>query len=226
MKFLVEHEVKKGEGMIGIMKRAGLDSKDWKVVYQKSYNAHLKKAYGKVGHIRPGDKVMLPVMSRKEMDDLIVKIETMSKDLTSLIAADLATLSKLKSLRRVKRDKWKAYKKIRSDIQPKRESKKIAEEMTKHCIEVDTKSTTGLGQEVKAIVNCATLYGNSKAFVKNLKTLEAEYVVKKLDSAVADAAVDALETSVFARRKLASAAGKMMLKVENVFRKMRYDTYG
>lgn len=225
MKIVMEHTVKSGEGMIGIMKRAGLDPRDWKVVYQQSYNAHLKKAYNKLGHIRPGDTVKLPVMSRKTLDDLVAKVQTMSKDLTRLIEADLRTLSKLKALRKAKREKWKAYKKIKSDIQPKRDSKKLADALVKRCIEVDKASAKGLGQEVKAIVNCALLYGKSKKFEQNLKTLEAEFGVKKADSAVADAAVDALEAVVVARSKAAKATSHMMLKVENSFRKMRYDMY-
>lgn len=226
MKIVMEHTVKSGEGMIGIMKRAGLDPRDWKVVYQQSYNAHLKKAYNKLGHIRPGDTVKLPVMSRKTLDDLVAEVETMSKDLTGLIDADLRTWSKLRALRKAKRDKWKAYKKIKSDIQPKRDSKKLADALVKRCIEVDKASAKGLGNKTKAIVDCALLFSKSKKFEKNLKTLEAEFGVKKADSAAADAAVDALEAEILARGKVAQAARHMMLKVKNIFLKMRYDMYG
>lgn len=76
--------VKKRDNLWNIVKENGFPPKDWKKIYNASYNSKLKKLRPDPNIILPGDEVYLPVADQKEIARRLVTIKKVSKKVTAL----------------------------------------------------------------------------------------------------------------------------------------------
>lgn len=221
---LKEHTVKKGEGMIGIMKRAGLDPKDWKTVYNMGYNRAALGRYKKVGHIEPGDKLWLPTMKNATFKDIESALFTIEDVLVALLDTYGTLRAEYWKLRSEKNDKVKAYELVKGNLGKYEKQLADAKKAQAECSKVNSKTgkPPGLGALTKCIVDAAP----HRAVQSEFDYLRKRYKEVLADKKKAEAAFKKLDSLLDQREKLLKKAQDALREARNYFLKIQWQMYG
>lgn len=218
---LKSHVVKKGEGMIGILKRNGLDPKDWKAVYKMSYNAPALAGYKKLGHIEPGDKIFLPTMKRGTFETIESALFWIEDRLVDLFDTYGKLRAEYDRLRRAKSSATEAYEKAKSRVE-KLEKKLSAAK--KECSKVDKK--TGKERQLGSMVKCLVDAAPDKALMSELEYLRKNYKKKLEDKKAADKTFKKLDDLIAKRERFLKKAQDSLRDARNYFLKLEWQMYG
>ncbi len=96
----VNHVVKKGENLTKICKARGFATGSWKKIYKAPYNKALRKTNPDPNLIRPGDVIVVPILSKTAIIAIVKEIWVViyaindTEELYKLVLKDLATAKK------------------------------------------------------------------------------------------------------------------------------------
>lgn len=191
----MSHTVKKGETLIGIVKKHGFNGKAYKKIYGAPYNAKLRKKRPDPNVILPGDVVNLPIVSKNKLEaawDVVFNaknaltdpLEEKKSRLLSLLGPNRKILAETKKeLAQIKADA-----KVATPGYGKSYEKKLRE-----CQKPWLDKSRGLG----GMVECTVALAKYEADLKKTKQSYDEWIKEEADKvAKYEAKIKAIEDTI------------------------------
>ena len=80
----VEYRVRRRDCLEHIVAQAGFPARDWRRIYNANYNRRLRRQRPDPNHIEPGDIVVLPRYTARQLTDILNQINTVKNRMTRL----------------------------------------------------------------------------------------------------------------------------------------------
>lgn len=80
----VEYRVRRGDTLQNIVEGAGFPRRDWRRIYDASYNRAFKRLRPDPDQIEPGDRLMLPRFNQRQIADIMQRIQIVERRFSAL----------------------------------------------------------------------------------------------------------------------------------------------